>query len=425
MCSQSHPSLYSSDLLAFTESHPVLDCLTALNYRSGNLETYLTEIVLGVSRLIRSDWSIVTVCEGDTGQVIASSIDLEQNDAGFLVHGSLAGEVVESGQSLIIEDSRKEQKQIKASQEYLCYLGVPLRTSTAEVIGTICSFLREPRSFTESEVKLIELFSERAATAIENYRLYQQQLAFNARLAQEVAACSISLKQSQEKLIERECLAAIGEFTATIVHEIRNPLTTVAMGLRHAQKVLHSDADQQRLALSLSEFDRLNHLLHDILCYAKPQVLQLSKLNINEFLIDLLTQIQDLPEATDRRIDYERATPKYEVMADMDKLKQVFINLFKNACEAIAPHENVSCRITDDIDTNRICISIHNGGTPIPTDILPQLFTPFCSTKSSGTGLGLAISKRIITSHDGELAIASSGSGTTVSVYLPIISSIA
>jgi signal transduction histidine kinase len=425
MCSQSYPSSYSLDLLSFAESHPVLDCLTALNYRSGNLEAYLTEIVLGVSRLIRSDWSIVTVCEGETGRTIASSIDLEQSDAGFLMHGSLAGEVVQSGRSLIIEDSRKEQKQIKAPQEYLCYLGVPLKTSTAEVIGTICSFLREPRSFTESEVKLIELFSERAATAIENYRLYQQQLAFNARLAQEVAACSISLKQSQEKLIERECLAAIGEFTAMIVHEIRNPLTTVAMGLRHAQKVLRSNADQQRLALSLSEFDRLNHLLHDILCYAKPQILQLSKLNINEFLIDLLTQIQDLPEATDRHIDYERMMPEYEVMADIDKLKQVFINLFKNACEAIAPHENVSCRITDDLDTNRICISIHNGGTPIPPDILPQLFTPFCSTKSSGTGLGLAISKRIITSHDGELAIASSGSGTTVSVYLPVVSSVA
>jgi signal transduction histidine kinase len=195
--------------------------------------------------------------------------------------------------------------------------------------------------------------------------------------------------------------------------------------LRHAQKVLHSAADRQRLALSLSEFHRLNHLLHDILCYAKPQALQLSKLNINEFLNDLLKQIRDLPEAADRQVIYDRGLPEYEVIADSDKLKQVFINLFKNACEAIASHETVSCRITDDIDTNRICISIHNGGTPIPPDILPQLATPFCSTKSSGTGLGLAISKRIITSHDGELAIASSSTGTTVSVYLLIVSSIA
>jgi signal transduction histidine kinase len=425
MCSQSHLSPHSLDLLPFAESHPVLECLTALNYRSGNLETYLTEIVLGVSRLIRSDWSIVTVCEGDTGQVVASSIDLGQTDAGFSVHGTLAEEVVQSGRSLIIEDSRKEQRQIKPSEEYLCYLGIPLKTSTGEVIGTICSFLREPRSFTESEVKLVELFSERAATAIENYRLYQQQLQFNAQLTQEVAACSIGLKQSQDQLIERERLAAIGEFTAMIVHEIRNPLTTVVMGLRHAQKVLHSDADQERLDLSLSEFHRLNHLLYDILCYAKPQVLQCSKLNINEFLNDLLSQIRDLPEAADRQFIYDRGLPEYEVIADSDKLKQVFINLFKNACEAIAPHETVSCRITDYIDTNQICISIHNGGTPIPPDILPQLATPFCSTKSSGTGLGLAISKRIITSHDGELAITSSSAGTTVSVYLPIVSRVA
>jgi hypothetical protein len=250
MCSQSSPSQHSLNL-PFVNHHQVLECLTALSYRSGDLGAYLTEIVLGVSRLIQSDWSIVTVCEGDSGEVVASSMDLEQADAGFSVHGTLAEEVVQSGRSLVIEDSRQALRQNKLSKEYRCYLGVPLRTTSGEVIGTICSFLREPRPFTESEVKIVELFAERAATAIENYRLYQQQKYFNEILAQEVAVCSINLKQSQEKLIDRERLAAIGEFTAMIVHEVRNPLTTIQMGLTHAQKVLHSDADQQRLALAL------------------------------------------------------------------------------------------------------------------------------------------------------------------------------
>lgn len=205
-----------------------------------------------------------------------------------------------------------------------------------------------------------------------------------------------------------------------IVHEVRNPLTTIEMGLKYAHKVLHSNADRERLALSLSESDRLKHLLQEILSYAKTQPLQISGLNISEFLKLLLIQIQELPEAVDRRIDFDSHLPAGEVMADINKLKQVFINLFRNACEAIAPHESVSCSICREIDSNYIRIQIHNGGDPIPPELLPQLTTPFCSSKPSGTGLGLAISKRIITAHDGKLTITSSSLGMTVSVYLPI-----
>jgi signal transduction histidine kinase len=109
-------------------------------------------------------------------------------------------------------------------------------------------------------------------------------------------------------------------------------------------------------------------------------------------------------------------------MADIDKLKQVFLNLFRNACEAIEPNENVTFRILPQPDSDRICIQIHNGGNPIPPASLHLLTTPFYSTKPAGTGLGLAISQRIIITHGGELAIVSADSGTTVNVLLPIFS---
>ncbi len=232
----------------------------------------------------------------------------------------------------------------------------------------------------------------------------------------------IAVPLSEQTLTDRERLADIGEFTAMIVHEVRNPLTTIEMGLQYAQKILHSEADQQRLALALSESHRLKQLLDEILSYAKPQVLQLTKLNIGEFLNDLLIEIQDLPEATERQIFYGRGFRDLEVMADPDKLKQVFLNLFRNAFEAIAPNETVSCSISEGGNAEQVCVQIHNGGNPIPPEILPQLTTPFCSTKATGTGLGLSISKRIIAAHGGELGIHSSSLGTLVSVYLPISS---
>lgn len=150
--------------------------------------------------------------------------------------------------------------------------------------------------------------------------------------------------------------------------------------------------------------------------------MQLTRINIGQFLNDLLSQIQDLPEAAERQINYAQALLDIEVMADIDKLRQVFLNLFRNALEAIAPHETVSCLINSSASLDQICISVHNGGKPIPPELLPQLATPFCSTKPSGTGLGLAISKQIIIAHGGELSITSSHLGTTVSVYWPIAS---
>jgi signal transduction histidine kinase len=399
----------------------VLECLTALSYRSGDLGHYLQDIAGGVSRLLRSDWSIVTVCQGETGQVVASSLGTTEGDNGFSVHGTLVGEVTQTGRSLIIEDARLDLKPCKPPEEYLGYMGVPLRTVQGEISGTICSFFRQPREFSEAEIRTAELFAERAATAIDNYRLYQQQQRFNELLEQEVLNRTEELRVAQTKLVERERLAAIGEFAAMIVHEVRNPLTTIMMGLQYARKQLSDALAAERLALSMSEVDRLQQLLNEILLYAKPQLLQLSTIQIDKFLREILEQIRELPEASDRRIELRKTSLEVKVLGDGNKLKQVFINLFRNACEAIAPGDLVTCELIQGTNPTQICVRIHNGGNPIPPEILPKLTEPFCSTKPSGTGLGLAIVKRIVMAHGGELSIQSDAlTGTMVSVQLPI-----
>ncbi|HEY9648992.1 MAG TPA: ATP-binding protein [Chroococcidiopsis sp.] len=411
----------SSGTFSMRQEHRVLESLAALSYRAGDLESYLDEIASGVSRLIQSDWSIVTICEGEAGRVLANSLGRGLSDCEFSTHGTLVAEVVQTGRSLIIEDIRTESRSAMPPDGYLCYLGIPLKTPTGDVIGTICSFLRQPRQFSEAEVRMVELFAERAAIAIDNYRLYHQQQQFNERLEREVATRTEELRISQATLIERERLAAIGEFTAMIVHELRNPLTTVELGLRYAHRKLSETGDPERLAIALSESARLKHLLNEILLYAKPQELKRSQLNLTRFLQDLLGQLREMPEASDRHITLTSDRPDVEIVGDVDKLTQVFINLIRNAAEAIAAHETVRCQITAAAQPDQICVHIHNGGDPIPAEILPKLTTPFCSTKPSGTGLGLAIVKRIVMAHGGDLAIASDlETGTTVSVCLAI-----
>jgi len=397
-----------------------LDSLTTLSYRSHDLSSYLHEITCSVSRLLKSDWTIVTVHEGATGRVIASNLDMNDTETGFSVHASVSEVVVQSGQPLLIEDVQQRPEEAERMTGYVCYLGVPLRTLLGEVIGTICSFSMQPQHYDGQIITTVELFAERAAIAIDNYRLYQQQQRFNDLLEAEVTKRTMELSLAQAKLIEHERLAAIGEFAAMIVHEIRNPLTTVQMGLDYLNKLELSQPAQARLSLATDEAKRLANLLQEILFYSKPQILKLSEIEIDTFIQDLLIPLQSMPEAQGRSIEYSPFHSSVQVLGDRDKLKQVFINLIRNACEAVSPGETIRWSVTDS-SKEQICISVQNGGTAIPVDVLPRLTQPFYSTKAEGTGLGLAIVKRIVEVHGGELLIESSErEGTIFNVRLPL-----
>ncbi len=404
-----------------------LEVLSSLSYRNGELNKFLQEIATGVSKLITIDWSVVTLCQGDFDKILASSIELDNYETTYSLHGVVTGTVVETGKSLTVDDTKTCTEYGAVPSGYRSYLGVPLRTSQGEVIGTICSFHQQPRKYNSEEVAIVELFAERAATAIDNYQLYQQQCKFNEILEAEVAKRTEELKAAQASLVEKERLAAIGEFASGIIHEIRNPFTTMKMGLTYFKKIDKSEPSQMRVSLALEEADRLERLLKEILLYAKPQKLDLQAININQLIGEMLESLRMIFFSTQRQIEYYPPSTQLKVMGDKDKLKQIIINLVRNACEAVSVGETVKIQL--ELENNskeqkkQVSINICNGGSPIPPEILPKLTKPFYSTKSSGTGLGLAIVKRIVESHNGELLITSSvEEGTTISVKLPVFS---
>ena len=406
----------------FQRKQRTLEVLSSLSYRDGELREFLKEIAIGVSKLITIDWSVVTFCQGDFDKVLASSVELDDYEKTYSLHGTVTGTVVETGKSLTVDDTNTCKEYGALPSGYRSYLGVPLRTSQGEVIGTICSFHQQPRKYNSEEVEIVELFAERAATAIDNYQLYQQQCKFNELLEAEVAKRTEELKAAQAKLVERERLAAIGEFASGIIHEIRNPYTTMKMGLNYFNRIDKSEASQMRLSLALEEADRLERLLKEILLYAKPQKLQLQAIDINKFITEMLQSLRMMSSETQRCIEFYHPSTQHHVMGDKDKLKQIIINLVRNACEAISIGETVKIQLENNLK-GQVSINICNGGEPIPPEILPKLTQPFYSTKSSGTGLGLAIVKRIVESHNGELLIKSSvEEGTTITVKLPICS---
>ncbi|MBT9316339.1 GAF domain-containing sensor histidine kinase [Leptothoe spongobia] len=395
-----------------------LDYLMSLSFRQGNLQQYLNDIARGVSELTAMDWSVVTLNRGDYNKILASNIDLgEGSDEAYPIHGSVAKTVVQTQRPLTVTDSQCETQYGETPEGYRAYLGVPLQSPAGKLLGTICCFNKQPRNFDPEEVKCVELFAERATTAIDNFQMYQQQLKFNERLEAEVAKRTAELKEAQTQLIEKERLAAIGEFTSMIVHEIRNPLTTVRMGL-HALKALDlSERDRNRLSLALEEESRLKQLLDGILQYAKPQVLETTQCDLNQLIKETVETLSEQPDIAERSLNVKLAASAVYVACDRDKLKQVLINLISNACEAIDKGEQVTISLSQ---TEQAYLTVHNGGTPIPPDTLARLTQPFFSTKSSGNGLGLAIVKRIIDAHQGSLTFTSTPeTGTTATVYLP------
>ncbi len=227
----------------------------------------------------------------------------------------------------------------------------------------------------------------------------------------------ITLLKEATKALER--LAEIGELASMIVHEIRNPLTTLLLGLNAFKRLELSEQYQTYRSLALDEGERLQRLLNQILLYAKPQNLALTEVELNHFVREMLNPLRDMPAAAGKRLEFMGTPTPVKILADRDKMKQVIINLVTNAFEAVEKANDIKILLHTE-EAHRVCLQIHNGGAPIPADVLPKLTKPFVTTKSGGTGLGLAIVKRIVEAHGGELSIESKPNvGTTITVQLP------
>ena len=226
---------------------------------------------------------------------------------------------------------------------------------------------------------------------------------------------AIATRKQAEQTVPR--LAEIGELTAMIVHEIRNPLTTIFLELRDLQQLDRSEATQSRLAIVLEEAERLKKLLNEILLYSKSQRLKLAQLEVSQWLEEILPLLELIPLRQGQALQFVPASMPCNILGDCNRLKQVMINLISNASEAIEPGDQITCSVI--ASPPEICIQVHNRGQPIPADELSKLTQPFYTTKPYGTGLGLAIVRRIIEAHNGQLDIQSDAiSGTTITLRL-------
>jgi signal transduction histidine kinase/HAMP domain-containing protein len=220
------------------------------------------------------------------------------------------------------------------------------------------------------------------------------------------------------RLAEQARLASIGEFASGIAHEVRTPLSTVAMALEHMAKQPLEKRAQQRVDLGIQEAARIRRLLEDILLYAKPLHLQPEPVDVTAAVTALVEEAAS--QLGPLRIAAADERPR--ALLDRDRLRQVFDNLTENARQAAPEGSEVLWQVTTDHEAGRVIVSVHNGGEPIPANLLPRITEPFVSHRANGTGLGLAIVRRLVEQQGGEIRITSSHkAGTEVRLSFPLI----
>jgi two-component system sensor histidine kinase PilS (NtrC family) len=233
------------------------------------------------------------------------------------------------------------------------------------------------------------------------------------------------MKKLESELRLKDRMAAVGELSAGIAHEIRNPLAAIAGSaqvLRNSSSL--SSQEQRLMSIVLKESERLNKSIADFLRFVRPQEKRAAEFDIAASLAETLELLANSPELrADHEIDGAIEPPSFHIIGDPDQIRQVFWNLARNAFQAMPAGGKLSVRTTIGDDSYQIIFS--DSGRGMTEGDLRRLFQPFRTNFPTGTGLGMAISYRIVQEHGGRIDVASrEGIGTTITVSLPALGSV-
>jgi two-component system, NtrC family, sensor histidine kinase HydH len=228
------------------------------------------------------------------------------------------------------------------------------------------------------------------------------------------------LFQTEEQLRRADRLSALGELSASMAHEIRNPLGSIQGAVEILKDDYQEDeAKYEFIRILLKETDRLNRIVQEFLGFARPKQPELQPADMNEAIESVLTLTTQEARKAGVKVEKRLDPAIGRRSLDAGLLKQAFLNLVLNAIQAMP--DGGLLTVESGIKDSTIEVTISDTGIGIPEENRKKLFGPFFTTKKNGTGLGLAITYRIIENHRGSIDVISGpGKGTTFTVRIPI-----
>jgi signal transduction histidine kinase len=389
--------------IVYAEATRYLQQLALLNELAvtASLSIEINEVSRRVMQRLRrafdTDWAAVfLISPGDEvlreyGGEIIEGIPLEISD-----ESSIVGYTVQSGNPFRVNDLQSQSRFTPIRSNIRSEMAVPLRYR-GQVIGAIDLVSTNPNVYSNQDEQLLILIAGNLAGLFENMRL-NEELRLYIR----------QLEESQRALVQAEKMAIAGRLTASIAHEINNPLQSVSNCVHLAErKELTLEDRQNYLGLAREELDRLMQTVQRMLDYYRPGVLDRKPTDIHALLNKVITLMEKQFRDHSIRIHLHYASYLPLVYVVGDQIQQVFLNLALNAVEAMPNGGNLIIETSYNHDHARIIFQ--DTGPGVSPSKKKTIFEPFVSSKQGGTGLGLAISYGIITAHGGSLELLDEG----------------
>jgi signal transduction histidine kinase len=282
--------------------------------------------------------------------------------------------------------------------------------------------LHSGRPIEEEELRSLVTFTNQAGLAIENARLYDTEKRFSEELRHQVELAKKELREAQSQIIHSERLAAIGEMSVIVAHEVRNPMSSIRSCAQRIHKAVEEeDPNKKYTNYIMQEVDRLERIVKDMLTVTRQPKPNLVEESVNRVIGEILLHMDDEIRKSGAVLIKELTQNLPAIPVDPALLEQVILNMMQNALFFMQGREKKELKIATGQDKRFLQIRISDTGPGIPPHNRKRVFEPFFSTKPQGTGLGLAICQKIVVAHKGKIELESEiDKGTTFIVSLPM-----
>jgi signal transduction histidine kinase len=388
-------------------------------FAASNLPDVFHMTAQKATKAVRGGRAFIWVYEESSGQLslaaqyVARPSDLL--DAVLPRFQVLAETCVQQGGRLLYPDLRQDKEMdLDSLPDPLSAIAVPLYVF-GEIVGVLAvvdkysHFTEENDRFNLEEEGLIDFIGGIAAVAIKNSRLYER-----------LGETERRLQETQKTLIESEKMAALGELSAQIARDLRNPLTAIRGYAKRVERQLPpNNAARDDVRVLALEAQRLEEMIGQQLEVSESGAPRLAMRQLNVLVHESIVMLRE--EMVGRGVfleeTYARDVP--ELLLDDERVRKVVLNILRNALEVVQDGDTV--RIETLREGDRVLLEIANTGEQQPGLVLDELFVPFGTERSSGKGLGLAIANQIIKEHGGEISIRNEGEwGAIFTISFPV-----